>query len=87
MSSPFTQARASVMSATAVFAVIAALASCGWDTPESALHDAGANAHPAARALLASGSAGVAAHRFSDDYAVALRLLATQAPEPTTPTF
>ena len=85
MSSPFTQTRASLMSATAVFALATALASCGWDTAESALHDPGASTE--ARALPAAGSARAAAHRFGDDYADALRLLADQAPEPAAPSF
>ena len=81
MSSPFTQARASLMSATAVFALAAALASCGWDTTESALHDTEASALQATHATRA------AAHRFSDDFANALRLLADLVPEQAAATF
>ena len=81
MSSPFTQARASLMSATAVFALAAALASCGWDTTESALHDT------AVSALQATHATRAAAHRFSDDFANALRLLADLVPEQAAATF
>ena len=85
MSSPFTQARASLMSASVVFALTTALASCVWDTPESALQDTGASTE--AHTLLAAGSDRATAHRFSDDYADALSLLANQTPEPSAPSF
>ena len=75
----------SLVSAAAVFALAAALASCGWDTPESALHDTGASTE--ARALLAADSARAAAHRFGDDYPDALRLLADQVPDAAAPSF
>ena len=75
----------SLVSAAAVFALAAALASCGWDTPESALHDTGASTD--ARALLAADSARAAAHRFGDDYPDALRLLADQVPDAAAPSF
>ena len=75
----------SLVSAAAVFALAAALASCGWDTPESALDDSGASTE--ARALPAADSARAAAHRFGDDYPDALRLLADLAPEAAAPSF
>lgn len=75
----------SLVSAAAAFALAAALASCGWDTPESALHDTGTSTD--ALALLAADSASAAAHRFGDDYPDALRLLADQAPDAAAPTF
>lgn len=85
MSPRLNQSRISLTSATAVFALAAALTSCGWDTPESALHDTGISTE--ARALPAASSARAAAHRFGDDYADALRLLADQSPEPVAPSF
>ena len=75
----------SLARAAVVFALAAALASCGWDTPESALRDTGVSTE--ALTLLAADSARVAAHRFSDDYPDALRLLADQAPEAVAPSF
>ena len=82
----------SLVRAAAVFALAAALASCGWDTPESALHDTGASTDARALlaadpALLAADSARAAAHRFGDDYPDALRLLADQVPDAAAPSF
>ena len=75
----------SLVRAAAVFALAAALASCGWDTPESALHDTGTSTE--ARALLSADNARAAAHRFGDDYPDALHLLADQVPEAAAPSF
>ena len=75
----------SLVSAVAVFALAAALAACGWDTPESALHDTGTSTE--ARALLSADNARAAAHRFGDDYPDALHLLADQVPEAAAPSF